>query len=105
MLGEADRDLKLLAADDTTVERPGSIENPMDQGVVLFGDPPGELAADEVGGEIGGDPTRFSRSRSVGAHLGLTPKQYQSGEIDRSRQASGPAPPIRVPKAAPCRKA
>jgi transposase len=27
------------------------------------------------------DPARFGRSRSVGAHLGLTPKQYQSGEI------------------------
>ena len=25
-----------------------------------------------------------SRSRSVGAHLGLTPRQYQSGEVDRS---------------------
>jgi transposase len=34
------------------------------------------------------DPTRFSRSRSVGAHLGLTPKQYQSGEIDRSGRIS-----------------
>jgi transposase len=31
------------------------------------------------------DPTRFSRSRSVGAHIGLTPKQCQSGEIDRGR--------------------
>ena len=29
------------------------------------------------------DPGRFSRSRSVGAHLGLTPRQYQSGEVDR----------------------
>ena len=34
------------------------------------------------------DPTRFSRSRSVGAHFGLTPKQYQSGEIDRSGRIS-----------------
>ena len=34
------------------------------------------------------DSTRFSRSRSVGAHLGLTPKQYQSGEIDRSGRIS-----------------
>ncbi len=32
------------------------------------------------------DPTRFSRS--VGAHFGLTPKQYQSGEIDRSGRIS-----------------
>ena len=29
------------------------------------------------------DPTRFRRSRSVGVHFGLTPKRYQSGEIDR----------------------
>ena len=28
------------------------------------------------------DPTRFSRSRAVGAHFGLTPKKYQSGETD-----------------------
>ena len=32
---------------------------------------------------------RFSRSRSVGAHLGLTPRRYQSGEIDRSGRISG----------------
>ncbi len=29
------------------------------------------------------DPERFRRSRSVGAYLGLTPRRYQSGEIDR----------------------
>src|SRR6202035_5815411 len=34
------------------------------------------------------DPVRFNRSRSVGAHLGLTPRQYQSGEIDRSGRIS-----------------
>ncbi len=34
------------------------------------------------------DPARFGRSRSVGAHLGLTPKKYQSGEIDRSGRIS-----------------
>jgi transposase len=34
------------------------------------------------------DPTRFTRSRSVGAHLGLTPRRYQSGEIDRSGRIS-----------------
>ena len=27
-------------------------------------------------------PERFSRSRAVGAHFGLTPKRYQSGETD-----------------------
>jgi hypothetical protein len=30
----------------------------------------------------------FGRSRSVGAHLGLTPRQYQSGEVDRSGRIS-----------------
>jgi transposase len=34
------------------------------------------------------DPARFARSRSVGAHLGLTPRQYQSGEVDRSGRIS-----------------
>ena len=30
------------------------------------------------------DPTRFVHSRDVGAHLGLTPRKYASGEIDRN---------------------
>jgi transposase len=34
------------------------------------------------------DPARFRRSRSVGAHCGLTPRQYQSGEVDRSGRIS-----------------
>ena len=34
------------------------------------------------------DPSRFRNSRAVGAHLGLTPRQYQSGEIDRSGRIS-----------------
>ncbi|MDX9861097.1 MAG: transposase [Rhodospirillales bacterium] len=29
-----------------------------------------------------GDPTRFRRSCDVAAYLGLTPKQYQSGEVN-----------------------
>jgi transposase len=28
------------------------------------------------------DPKRFSRSRNVGAYFGLTPRRYQSGELD-----------------------
>jgi len=28
------------------------------------------------------NPERFSRSRAVGSHFGLTPKKYQSGETD-----------------------
>lgn len=34
------------------------------------------------------DPARFQRSRSVGAHLGLTPRRYQSGETDRGGRIS-----------------
>jgi transposase len=34
------------------------------------------------------DPDRFRRSRAVGAHCGLTPRQYQSGQIDRSGHIS-----------------
>jgi hypothetical protein len=30
------------------------------------------------------DPDRFQRSRDVGAHLGLTPKKFASGEVDRN---------------------
>ena len=28
------------------------------------------------------DPARFTSSKTVGAHFGLTPKKYQSGETD-----------------------
>jgi transposase len=34
------------------------------------------------------DPGRFVRSSSVGAYLGLTPRRYASGEIDRSGRIS-----------------
>jgi transposase len=34
------------------------------------------------------DPKRFSRSRSVGAYLGLTPRRYQSGELDANGSIS-----------------
>ena len=34
------------------------------------------------------DPARFRRSRSVGAYIGLTPKRYASGEIDRTGRIS-----------------
>jgi transposase len=33
-------------------------------------------------------PDRFRRSRDVGAHLGLTPSRYQSGETDISGKIS-----------------
>jgi len=34
------------------------------------------------------DPTKFVKSRSVGAYFGLTPRCYQSGEIDQNRGIS-----------------
>ena len=34
------------------------------------------------------DPARFARSRAVSAHMGLTPRQCQSGEVDRSGRIS-----------------
>jgi hypothetical protein len=32
------------------------------------------------------DPTRFKRSRTVAAHFGLTPRRFQSGELDLEGQ-------------------
>jgi transposase len=34
------------------------------------------------------EPARFRSSKQVGAHFGLTPKKYQSGETDRSGRIS-----------------
>lgn len=34
------------------------------------------------------DPQRFAKSRDVGVHVGLTPRRYASGEIDRSGRIS-----------------
>jgi len=34
------------------------------------------------------DPTRFKRSRTVGAHFGFTPRRFQSGEIDNTGHIS-----------------
>ncbi|MEE8445148.1 MAG: IS110 family transposase [Alphaproteobacteria bacterium] len=34
------------------------------------------------------DPRRFARSADAGAYLGLTPRRYQSGEVDRSGHIS-----------------
>jgi len=35
------------------------------------------------------DPHRFRRGKQVGAYLGLTPRQYQSGTMDRQGRISG----------------
>jgi transposase len=33
-------------------------------------------------------PERFSSAKDVGAYLGLTPRRYQSGEVDRNGRVS-----------------
>ena len=38
-------------------------------------------------------PARFARSRTVGAHFGLTPRKQQSGEVDRTGRISRWATP------------
>jgi len=38
------------------------------------------------------DPTRFTDSGTVGAYIGLTPKQYASGEVDRHGRISKMGP-------------
>jgi len=34
------------------------------------------------------DPTRFARSRNVGAYVGLTPRRFASGEVDYTGRIS-----------------
>ena len=36
------------------------------------------------------DPSRFAKSRTVGAYLGLTTRRFQSGEMDYSGRISKP---------------
>jgi transposase len=40
------------------------------------------------------DPARFDASKAVGAHVGLTPRIYQSGETDLSRRRCARGLPI-----------
>jgi transposase len=51
------------------------------------------------------DPTRFKRSRTVAAHFGLTPRRFQSGEMDRvcnsPNNADIDAPSSRLPANSP----
>ena len=39
------------------------------------------------------DPTRFKRSRNVGAYIGLTTRRHASGEIDWSGQSQSAVAP------------
>jgi transposase len=48
---------------------------------------PGQLTALAYTAVID-DPARFRRSTSVGAYVGLTPRRYQSGEVDHGGHIS-----------------
>jgi transposase len=43
-------------------------------------------------------PSRFRKSRDVGAHLGLTPRRYQSGETAFRGTSAGAATSWREPR-------
>ncbi len=48
------------------------------------------------------DPARIRSSKSIGPCFGLTPRKYQSGEIDRNggrrcRRSGGQGPPVGRP--------
>ena len=47
------------------------------------------------------DPARFKRSRTVGAHFGLTPRRFQSGEKDNPGESPTPATPTCAPPSHP----
>jgi transposase len=47
----------------------------------------GEIAALSFKAAVD-DPSRFKRSRTVGAQFGLTPRRYQSGETDNPGRIS-----------------
>ena len=40
------------------------------------------------------DPGRFAKSPSVGAYLGLTPRRYASGEVDRQGRITKRGDPV-----------
>jgi transposase len=72
---ELDRRVKKVARDDEVCRRFMSVP-----GV-------GEIAALSFKAAVD-DPARFKRSRTVGAHFGLTPRRFQSGETDNTGHIS-----------------
>ena len=57
----------------------------------FFGEVNGDVAAVGVGEyrSVMDEPSRFSNGKQVGSYAGLTPKQYQSGQMDRQGHISG----------------
>src|SRR5713101_4336383 len=69
VLRKAKRELDLLARCNTALERTGAMQDAADPFLAFGGDRPGELAADDIVGEIGRDH-----------HLGNRVEQMQGGE-------------------------
>jgi transposase len=74
-IAELDRTIRRLAKDDDTIRRMMTVPG---VGPVVA------LAFQSVVD----DPGRFARATDVGAYLGLTPKRYQSGELDLAGRIS-----------------
>ncbi len=74
-IADLDRKLNRLARDDDQVRRFMTVP-----GI-------GPLTALAYRATID-DPTRFARSRNVGAYIGLTPKRFASGEVDYTGRIS-----------------
>jgi transposase len=74
-IAELDRTIRQLARNDDTIRRMMTVPG---VGPVVA------LAFQSVVD----DPGRFARATDVGAYLGLTPKRYQSGELDLAGRIS-----------------
>ena len=72
---ELDRRVKLVARNDAVCQRLMTVPGVGPVTAMTF-----KAAVD--------DPRRFRRSRTVGAHFGLTPRRYQSGEHDNPSRIS-----------------
>ena len=72
---ELDRRVKLEARNDTVCQQLMTVPGVGPVTAMTF-----KAAVD--------DPSRFRRSRTVGAHFGLTPRRYQSGEHDNPGRIS-----------------
>ncbi len=72
---ELDRRVKLIARNDVVCQRLMTVPGVGPVTAMTF-----KAAVD--------DPSRFRRSRTVGAHFGLTPRRYQSGEHDNPGRIS-----------------
>jgi transposase len=82
------RVMEQLVSERKAMDSPGA-GRPERRGVPAADDHPGVGPITSLAFRVTvDDPARFDSSKSVGAHIGLTPRVYQSGETDRSGQIS-----------------